>query len=69
MPLKPGQVVDVRANSEVIYYDGFNKRALNFELIHLFIGEQFQETKELIGHCIEVYKDRSGRIQGVHVVD
>ncbi|NCP67166.1 hypothetical protein GW756_03125 [bacterium] len=69
MPFKPGQVVDINADAEVIYYDGFDKKAIDFELIHLFIGEQFQEMKDLVGHSIAVYKDRTGRINEIEVVD
>jgi hypothetical protein len=69
MPLKAGQVVDIKANSDVIYYDGFDKHVLDFELLHLFIGEQFQEMKDLVGHSLEIYKDRSGRINEIQVID
>ncbi len=69
MSLKPGEVVDVQAESNVIYYDGFTKRAVDLELLRLFIGEPFKEMKELVGHSIQIYKDRSGRINSVQIID
>jgi hypothetical protein len=69
MSYKPGEVIDIKESEMVLYYDGFTKRKVDVEVLHLFIGEQFQEMKDLVGHCIQVYKDRSGRINEIQVLD
>jgi hypothetical protein len=69
MNYRTGEVIEIKSDEVVRYYDGFCKRKVDAEVLHLFIGEQFQEMKDLVGHCIQVLKDRSGRISGVQVID
>lgn len=69
MILKLGEVTAIKEGKEVIYYDGFDRRVVDLELLRLFVGEQVKEMKDLLGRCIQVCKDRSGRIENIYIID
>lgn len=69
MNYRTGEVIEIKSDEAIRYYDGFSKRKVDIEVIRLFIGEQFNEMKDLVGRSIQVLKDRSGRITNIQVVD
>ncbi len=67
--MKYGQVCRLGRGNDVVYYDGYCERRLQIDLVRAFLGDQAKEISKLIGHCIQVVKDRSGRIQKIELLD
>lgn len=69
MALKYGQVRAVQPNKSIVYYDGHHNRQLSYDLVRIFLGDQYKELKALTGHSIQVVKNRAGRIEAIKVID
>lgn len=69
MSLKFGEVSEVKLDQTIVYFDGYCQRDLSVDVFRGFSGDQIKELHALVGHCINVLKDRSGRIQQIQIID
>ena len=69
MALKYGQVCEISGTEKIVYYDGSCQRELSIDVLRSFLGDQVKEVQALLGHCIQVLKDRSGRITRIQILD
>jgi len=69
MSLKFGEVCEVKSDQTIVYFDGYCQRDLSVDVFRGFSGDQIKELHALVGHCISVLKDRSGRIQQIQIID
>lgn len=69
MNRKFGEVCEVKPNQAVVYYDGHSLKDVNIDVLRAFLGDQIKELQALVGHSIQIVKDRSGRIQKIQIID